>query len=66
MQFFNNVRGAEVTKISTEDWAVFKRDLEANELPSLIGLMLFNIMEAAGYSAEDVRTAALTMISYAD
>jgi len=55
-----------VTKISTEDWAAFKRDLEANERPSLIGLMLFNIMEAAGYSAEDVRTAASTMTSYAD
>jgi len=55
-----------VTKISTEDWAAFKRDLEANERPSLIGLMFFNILEAAGYSAEDIRTAVSTMISYSD
>jgi len=55
-----------VTEITNEDWAAFKRDLGANERPSLVGMMLFNLMEAAGYSAEDIRAAALTMISSAD
>ena len=58
-----------MTKISTEDWAAFKKDIEANERPSLIGLMFFNFMEAAGYSAEDILAAGIaasTMTSYAD
>ena len=55
-----------MTEITNEDWAAFKRDLGANERPSLVGMMLFNLMEAAGYSVEDIRSAASTMISYAD
>jgi hypothetical protein len=47
-------------------WSEFELAVELNESATVIGSQFFRILEAAGYSAEDIATVARTLYSYVD
>lgn len=49
-----------------DNWDTILLAIEAKERPSVIGSMLFKLLEDAGYSIEDIRVIADTMTNYAN
>ena len=54
-----------MTEVSTEDWSSFKMAIEINERPSQIGSLFFKVIDGAGYTAEEIRAIAKTLLAYA-
>ena len=54
-----------MTKVPTPDWTVFELAVEVNERPAQIGSMFFKLLEDSGYTADEIRTVAKTLLAYA-
>ena len=54
-----------MTKIPVPDWTVFELAVELNERPTQIGSMLFKLLEDAGYTVDEIRAVAKTLLAYA-
>ena len=53
-------------KVLEEDWKNLEAAVEVHERPPLIGSQFVKILVAAGYTNNEIRLAAATMVSYVD
>jgi len=54
-----------MTKVPILDLTVFQSAIKANERPSPIGSMLLKLLEDAGYTVDEIRAVAKTLLAYA-
>jgi len=53
-------------KVLAEDWNAIETAVEVHERAPMIGSLFVKILVAAGYTNNEIRLAAATMVSYVE
>ena len=55
-----------MNRLPVLEWDALGYAIDAHEQPTVVGSQLFHILEGLGYTTEEIRAVARTLVSYVD